>query len=337
MTKVILITGASAGIGRAIAEHLAAQGHVVYGTSRQVQQPTVVGGYTMLPLDVQSASSAQACVQTILDRVGRLDVLINNAGYVGPAAAIEETSLASARAVFETNFWGVVQLTNLVLPLLRRQGGGHILNISSMGGRIPYPPFFGFYSASKHALEGYTESLALEVAPFNIRVSLIEPGYFKTNIAQTLTPPEAPLPEYDQRRQHMVVFDKFCIEHGRDPHQIAAFVARLLTTPAPLIRYPLGFDAHLLAFMRHWLPEKLFHKAMSWFSLQHQPELKATDDEATQARKLGTFRYWMFDTSRADWVLERSKRALLGFGLGGLAAAVVWFGLRLGRARLPKK
>ena len=155
MSKTILITGGTSGIGRETALLLAAQGHRVFAAGRKPPaQP--LPGVTYVPLDVRSGESIAACMQAV---GGPLDVLVNNAGYVGPAGSSEEASLEDVRALFETNFFGVVQVTNAALPAMRERRSGLIVNVSSAGGLIAMPPFFGFYAASKHALEGYSESL----------------------------------------------------------------------------------------------------------------------------------------------------------------------------------
>lgn len=170
MREVVLVTGASSGIGRAAARMLAERGYVVLGTSRDPASVAALPGVELLPLDVRSDASVSACVKAVLQRAGRLDVLVNNAGYV-LSAAVEEASPDEALAQFETNFFGAVRMLRAVLPIMRRQGGGQIINISSVAGLVPMP-FWGYYSASKAALEALTEALRYEVKPFHIRVSL---------------------------------------------------------------------------------------------------------------------------------------------------------------------
>ena len=167
--KVILVTGASSGVGQASARLLAQAGHAVVGTSREPSRAQPLPGVDLLALDVRSDASAQSCVRGVMQRHGRIDVLVNNAGYE-LAGAIEETSVEEAIAQFETNFFGVHRMVQAVLPHMRERGGGQIINIASLAGIGPLP-FMGLYTASKHALEGYTEVLRHELAPFGVRVS----------------------------------------------------------------------------------------------------------------------------------------------------------------------
>src|SRR5690606_35507590 len=160
--KVVLITGASSGLGRATARLLAERGYRVFGTSRRPPADAPTGGVEPLALDVCADASVAACVQTVLARAGRIDALINNAGYE-LGGALEEATLEEAQRQFETNFFGAVRMIRAVLPAMRRQGGGRIVNVSSLAGLAPVP-FLGLYSASKFALEGYSEALRHEVA-----------------------------------------------------------------------------------------------------------------------------------------------------------------------------
>ena len=178
--RVVLITGASKGLGRAAAELLSLRGCRVFGTSRH-PQPDPSHGYEMLPLDVRSDESVQACVGEVLRRAGRIDVLVNNAGY-GLVGLIEETGVEQVREQFETNFFGVVRMTQTVLPVMRGQLAGRIINISSMAG-IMGVPGEGYYCATKFALEGFTETLYYEVEPFGIHACLVEPGFFATDFS----------------------------------------------------------------------------------------------------------------------------------------------------------
>src|SRR5438270_6406263 len=177
-TKIALVTGASSGIGQATAERLARAGYKVYGTSRRTS-PTGKRAFQMLALDVTSDGSVEAAVNEVMRLEGRIDLLVNNAGFgVSPAAA-EESSIEQARSIFETNFFGLVRMTRAVLPYMRKQGGGRIINIGSVLGFLPMP-YGALYAATKHAIEGYSESLDHELRTRGIRVSVIEPAYTKT-------------------------------------------------------------------------------------------------------------------------------------------------------------
>jgi len=180
-SKVVLITGASSGFGKACAEHLAGLGHWVYGTSRRARfedGAVVPGGVRMLPMDVREDDSVARAIAFIRKDAGRLDVLVNNAG-LALAGAIEDTTVDEARDLFETNLFGAHRVCRAALPILRAQGAGLIINVSSLAGLVTVP-FQGFYSASKYALESMTDALRMEVAAFGIRVVLIEPGDFKS-------------------------------------------------------------------------------------------------------------------------------------------------------------
>ena len=184
--RIVLVTGASSGFGRAIAAHLAARGYLVYGTSRSAVMPEEATAPAerslvpiMIPMDVCVDASVDAAVTHILRRHGRIDVLVNNAGF-GIAGAVEDTSADELRRQFDTNVFGVLRVCRAVLPHMRRQGGGRIINVGSLAGLIALP-FQGAYSASKFALEALSESLRMETKPYGISVSVIEPGDFRTS------------------------------------------------------------------------------------------------------------------------------------------------------------
>src|SRR5450432_339064 len=176
-SKAILVTGASSGIGAAIVARLAQDGHRVIGTQRATAGKTS-GGVEMLTLDVCSDASVKLCVESFLQRTGRIDVLINNAGYL-QSGAIEEVTVDQARAEFETNYFGVVRMVKAVLPTMRAQKDGLIATTSSLAGMVPLP-FWGHYNASKFAVEGLMETLRHELKPLGIQVAMVEPGSIKT-------------------------------------------------------------------------------------------------------------------------------------------------------------
>src|SRR2546421_1195346 len=197
-SKTALVTGASSGIGEATAERLALAGYKVYGTSRR-RAPVGQRSFEMLPLDVTSDASVDAAVREVLRLDGRIDLLVNNAGFgVAPAGA-EESSIEQARAIFDTNFFGIVRMTRAVVPHMRDKGSGRIINIGSVLGFLP-APYMALYAATKHAVEGYSESLDHELRTKRIRVSVIEPAYTKTQFDANLLEADAKLDEYREIR-----------------------------------------------------------------------------------------------------------------------------------------
>src|SRR5689334_15974645 len=192
--KIALVTGASSGIGKATAERLARAGYKVYGTSRRGAQ-TRETGFEMLPLDVTRDDSVAMAVNELIRREGRIDLLVNNAGFgVAPGGA-EESSIEQARSIFETNFFGIIRMTRAVLPHMREQRSGRIINIGSVLGFLPMP-YGALYAATKHAIEGYSESLDHELRTIGIRVAVIEPAYIKTSFDANFIAPDAPLDVY---------------------------------------------------------------------------------------------------------------------------------------------
>ena len=202
-TSIALVTGASSGIGKATAERLASAGYTVYGTSRRGAQANPLL-FAMLPLDVTSDASVETVVREVMRLHGRIDLLVNNAGFgVAPAGA-EESSIDQARAIFDTNFMGIVRMTRAVIPHMRQQGGGRIINIGSVLGFLPMP-FGALYAATKHAVEGYSESLDHELRTQGIRVSVIEPAYTKTQFDANFMEPDAKLEAYREIRAALAV------------------------------------------------------------------------------------------------------------------------------------
>lgn len=298
MPPTLLITGASSGIGRATALRLAQRGWRVFGTSRNPARADVPG-VEMLALDVSDPASIRACVDEVLRRAGRIDVLINNAGVIGPAAASEELSDAQIRAVFETNYFGVIAVTNAVLPSMRQQRSGRILMIGSVAGVASLPPFFATYSASKHALEAYSDSLALELRDFGIHVSLLRFGYIRTAIDQSIEAPAHPLPDYAAARERVVAVDRYSIQHGSDPAIVVHAIETILDNPAPQMRYTIGPDAHIIVWMKRLLPDPLYQRVGRQLFLQGDWD----------AQRLG-LRRLLLDTSYAQQLLERLRPAL---------------------------
>lgn len=315
--KTILITGGTSGIGRETALLLAAQGHRVYAASRTPPSATLPN-VTYLPLDVCSSESIQVCVGRVLAEAGQIDVLVNNAGYVGPAGASEEVALDDVRALFETNFFGVVQMVNAVLPGMRKRRSGLIVNLSSVAGRVGMPPFFGFYAASKHALEGYSKALSRDLRPVGVQVALVEPGYILTNLHHNMHQPAYPLADFAQSREHAVALDRFSMRHGRDPQQVARLIARLVKGRPLRLRYPIGVDSHYVLALYTLLPEKLFERFMDWLVVGGE-HVRAGDDDETLRRRIG-FRRYLLASAPADWLAAGGLALLFLMGAAGLWA-----------------
>jgi short-subunit dehydrogenase len=281
--NVILITGASSGIGQATARLLAQHGLRVYGTSRSPSSSETVAGVEMVQLDVRSADAVNACIDAVISQAGRVDVLINNAGYVS-AGAIEEFSLDEAEAQFETNFWGVVRMVKAVLPVMRRQGNGQIINVSSLAGLVG-KPFWGFYNASKFALEGYSETLRHEVRPFNVNVSLVEPGAIKSNFWRARQLADARIDDYSPWRERVYQAETEMEEKASDARLVAARILHIVDSRSPRLRYRVGRDAAMVSQMRRLLPEPLFERVVRRiFHLDAENPKFATDLAATAYR-----------------------------------------------------
>jgi len=253
--SVALVTGASSGIGQASAERLAKAGYKVYGTSRrgvQAGQRT----FAMLPLDVTTDDSVDAAVKELIRVEGRIDLLVNNAGFgVAPAGA-EESSMEQAKAIFETNFFGLVRMTRAVLPHMRRQGSGRILNIGSVLGFLPMP-YGALYAATKHAVEGYSESLDHELRTRGIRVSVIEPAYTKTQFDANFMAPDAKLDEYREVRTLLDKVLKDVMAAADDPTVVADVVLEAAVADHPKLRYAAGGLANRLRLLRRFAPVAL--------------------------------------------------------------------------------
>src|SRR5213595_881654 len=229
--KIALVTGASSGIGEATAQRLTTAGYKVYGTSRRGAQADQ-RSFDMLPLDVTSDASVEAAVKEVIRLDGRIDLLVNNAGFgVAPAGA-EESSIEQARSIFETNFFGIVRMTRAVVPYMRKQGGGRIINIGSVLGFLPMP-YGALYAATKHAIEGYSESLDHELRTRGIRVSVIEPAYTKTQFDANLLQPDSKLDEYRDVRAAVGKRLKEVVEAGDEPGIVADVVLKAAVAPRP--------------------------------------------------------------------------------------------------------
>ncbi|HUL97450.1 MAG TPA: oxidoreductase [Usitatibacter sp.] len=250
--SIALVTGASSGIGEATAKRLASTGYKVYGTSRRGhqgdQQP-----FPMLPLDVTQDASVESVVTELMRLEGRIDVLVNNAGFgVAPGGA-EESSIEQAKAIFETNFFGLIRMTRAVVPHMRRQGSGRIINIGSVLGFLPMP-YGALYSATKHAVEGYSESLDHELRTRGIRVSVIEPAYTKTQFDANLAAPDSQLDEYHAARAALAKVLKHVMANADDPAVVADVVLEAASADRPKLRYTAGPLANRLRLLRRFAP-----------------------------------------------------------------------------------
>jgi NAD(P)-dependent dehydrogenase (short-subunit alcohol dehydrogenase family) len=250
--KIALVTGASSGIGAATAERLAEAGYKVFGTSRRGAQ----GGkrsFEMLPLDVTSDESVEAAVSEVVRRDSRIDLLVNNAGFgVAPSGA-EESSLDQARSIFETNFFGLVRMTRAVVPHMRRQGSGRIINIGSVLGFLPMP-YGALYAATKHAVEGYSESLDHELRTRGIRVCVIEPAYTKTPFDANFMQPDAKLDEYREAREGVNKRVNEVMATAEAPGVVAETVLKAAVAAHPKLRYAAGRLANRLRLLRRFAP-----------------------------------------------------------------------------------
>jgi NAD(P)-dependent dehydrogenase (short-subunit alcohol dehydrogenase family) len=252
---IALVTGASSGIGKATAERLATAGYKVYGTSRRGAQ-TGQQSFAMLPLDVTSDESVEAAVNELMRLDGRIDLLVNNAGVgVAPAGA-EESSIEQARSIFETNFFGIVRMTRAVVPDMRKQGSGRIINIGSVLGFLPMP-YGALYAATKHAIEGYSESLDHELRTRGIRVSVIEPAYTKTPFDANFLEPDAKLDEYREVRAAVNKRVKEVMATAARPGVVADVVLKAASAARPKLRYTAGGLAGRLRLLRRFAPAAL--------------------------------------------------------------------------------
>ena len=257
-SRVVLITGASSGIGRATAELLASRGYRVFGGVRAPATTRPLMGVEFVPLDVRDDTSIKACVEEVCNRAGRIDVLINNAG-VNLVGSVEETSISQAQALFDTNVFGVLRMVQAVLPGMRRQGAGQIINISSILGFLP-APFMGVYASTKHAIEGLLELLDHEVRAFGIRVVLIEPPYIRTNLDASAAQAEGRIEAYAQQRARTAAVVTQNTNTAPEPKIVAEEVLRAIEGPYRL-RRPIG-QAALLSWLRRLLPARLFEPSL---------------------------------------------------------------------------
>lgn len=271
VSKAVLITGCSTGIGRATALRLAKAGHTVYATARKVEtlQELAAAGCKTLALDVCDEASIRRAVATVEQEAGAVGVLVNNAGY-GSEGPIEEVPMEEVRRQFETNVFGLTILTKMVLPGMRKQGWGKIVNLSSMGGRMTLPGG-GFYHATKYAVEAISDALRFEVQGFGIDVVVIEPGPIKTEFGDTAIKRVAALGGADSPyREFLTVLqrqirDAYEGPMGRlaaDADAVAKVIETAITASRPRTRYVITMAAHMMMGLRRWLPDRAWDAMM---------------------------------------------------------------------------
>jgi len=263
MGKIILITGASAGLGRETAVLLAEQGHTVYAGARRADRMADLAevGITAVAMDVTTAGDNERAVNQVIEAEGRIDVLINNAGF-GLYGPVEDIPLDDARYQFEVNIFGLAHLTQLVLPHMRAQGSGRIVNISSMVGKV-FTPLGAWYIATKHALEGWSDCLRLEAAPFGIQVVLIEPGAIQTEFGDVMVAELRKLPAdsaYHAQIEALsgLMEDPGAVENRTGAVAAAKVYAKAATTRRPRRRYVVGALARPWMWTRRWLGDAAF-------------------------------------------------------------------------------
>lgn len=256
---VALVTGAKSGLGRFTARALLDAGYRVVGTSRNTEGLDDEQNLSFVELDVTRDESVAAAVDTVIARFGQIDVLVNNAG-MGLNGASEENSITQSQRLFDINVYGVMRMTNAVLPHMRRQGSGRIVNISSIFGLMP-APFMAAYSATKFAVEGYSESVDHEVRDDNIRVVLVEPGGTRTGFDDNTAQPDNPLSAYEHRRRrsNQAVADQ--VNNGDDPLVVAKAIVSAATDKSPKLRYPAG-SARRLSALRRFAPRRVFDEQL---------------------------------------------------------------------------
>lgn len=246
--RSVLVTGATSGIGLMIATKLHENGFTVFGTSRSPEKYQGNLPFPLLALDITSEESVKQCMAAFSDRSPVIDVLINNAGILVSGSA-EETSLEEARQQIEANFWGSVMMTRAVLPLMRQQRKGRIVTIGSLAGLIGVP-FQPYYAASKHAIEGFFKSLRFEVAPFNIQVSVVEPGFFKSNLEQATEAAPSSIADYEVSRRNALRVFAESIKHAPTAEPVADVVLKILRSSRPKFSYRVGTEAQFLPLLQ---------------------------------------------------------------------------------------
>jgi len=271
-SRVVLITGCSTGIGRATAERLVGKGHVVYATARRLDSIRDLegAGCRTLTLDVNDEASMVRAVAAVEEAEGAIDALVNNAGY-SQSGAVESVKLEDVRAQFETNVFGLIRLSQLVLPGMRRQRRGRIVNVGSMGGKLTFPGG-GIYHATKYAVEAISDAMRFEVEGFGVDVVLIEPGLIRTEFAKAAvdamdsgTPGEGPYAGFNQAVAAYTVgaYTGPTAKLGGGPEAVAKAIERAIRTPRPRARYPVTPSARLVMGVRALLPDRMWDAFMA--------------------------------------------------------------------------
>ena len=267
MNKVVLITGASSGIGKETALSLIKEGHIVYGVARRLEmmQDIIQAGGHSIKMDILKERNIDEVVNQIIKEQKRIDILINNAGY-GLWGAVETISIAEAKRQFDVNIFGLAYLTKKIIPLMRKQKSGKIINMSSMGGKV-YTPFGAWYHATKYALEGWSDCLRIELKSFGIDVILIEPGVIKTEFQNVMmdstversigTPYEKKLKALEKATQEM-----YARGIGSPPSVITKLIIKAINSPNPERRYVGGLFAKPMLFIKKWFGDKMYEKAI---------------------------------------------------------------------------
>jgi short-subunit dehydrogenase len=262
--RVVLVTGASSGIGEACSQLLSQRGYRVYGLSRRASGSDGTGNHGLIhiPMDITGDLPVKQAIDHVLQHEGHIDIVVNSAG-MGIAGAIEETSIEEARAEFEVNFFGVLRICRAVLPGMRQQRSGYIVNIGSIGGLLAIP-YQGLYSASKFALEGFSESLRMEVRDFGIRVVIVEPGDHKTPFtANRRVTNGSSNPTYFDRFHRAVARMAADEQSGPTPDRVARLVHKIVTTANPRLRYTIGPGSQrAAALLKRIAPYSLVERAM---------------------------------------------------------------------------
>ena len=256
---VAIVTGATTGIGAAIARALHAAGYRVFGTYRK-PPAAKTSGVDYVACDVTDDQAVDAAVHEVLAKAGRIDLLVNNAG-VGLIGAAEESSLEQAKSIFEVNLFGTIRMTKAVLPLMRQQRSGRIVNISSVLGLIP-SPFSALYASSKHAVEGYSESLDHEVRSSGIRVVLVEPAYTRTGFESNALAPDQKNDHYAPGRANAQAVLRAVMATAEPPDVVAEAVVTAATAATPRLRYTAGRVARKVSLLRRFVPASAFDKSL---------------------------------------------------------------------------